>query len=184
MSAYLARPTVYNGIRFRSRLEARLAERMDGLGMPWTYETLTISTPWGGYIPDFLIDRAVILEAKPFPEERDPRWKVAANAVRWDSKYKSFSPASNFTFMMVSPLGIHWESGAKRSDYRACHHGVDCQCAEPLFGTSGTSGSPALILCGCLRWYGCLADASWACPWCGARDWRLHLTNADLWVRA
>jgi hypothetical protein len=60
-----AKPTMYAGIEFRSRLEARWACFFDQLDWQWTYE------PFDGnhYIPDFLIhDFPVIVEVKPASE--------------------------------------------------------------------------------------------------------------------
>ncbi len=60
-------PTMYNGLQFRSRLEARWAAMFDVCGFRYDYEP----TDFSGYIPDFRIDRTYI-EIKPtmvFPEE-------------------------------------------------------------------------------------------------------------------
>ena len=43
-------PTMYRGIRMRSRLEAKWAYFMDGLGWKWEYEPIDLN----GWIPDFL----------------------------------------------------------------------------------------------------------------------------------
>lgn len=60
-----AKPTVYKGIKFRSRLEARWAAMFDQLGWTWEYEPEID----GAYIPDFLLhgtgDRRVYVEVKP-----------------------------------------------------------------------------------------------------------------------
>lgn len=45
-------PTVYNGIHFRSLLEARWALMLDSLGLVWDYEP---AIPLSGYICDFLV---------------------------------------------------------------------------------------------------------------------------------
>lgn len=45
-------PTLYNGVQFRSRLEARWAAFFDLLGWRWTYEPVDLA----GYIPDFFIE--------------------------------------------------------------------------------------------------------------------------------
>jgi len=45
--------TVYNGYRFRSRLEARWAVFFDSLGIRYQYETEGIDTSKGWYLPDF-----------------------------------------------------------------------------------------------------------------------------------
>jgi hypothetical protein len=56
-----AKPTVYAGTEFRSRLEAKWACLFDGLGWKWSYEPLDGNR----YIPDFLVhvDQAVKLAA-------------------------------------------------------------------------------------------------------------------------
>lgn len=62
--------TRYNGINFRSRLEAKWAAMFDLLRWGWTYEP----TDFNGWIPDFAIHgkEIVYVEVKPvseFPEE-------------------------------------------------------------------------------------------------------------------
>lgn len=46
-------PTTYNGVTFRSRLEARHAVFMDTLGVEWHYEYEGYQLPSGWYVPDF-----------------------------------------------------------------------------------------------------------------------------------
>lgn len=47
-------PTTYNGIRFRSRIEARWAVFYDALGIPWQYEQEGYKLDGGlCYLPDF-----------------------------------------------------------------------------------------------------------------------------------
>ena len=55
--------TTYNGVTFRSRLEARWAVLFDVIGWNWTYEPFDAL----GYIPDFLIkgERPMLVEVKP-----------------------------------------------------------------------------------------------------------------------
>ena len=56
-------PTLYKGIQFRSRLEARWAAFFDLLEWPWEYEPIDLQ----GYIPDFVLgfERPMIVEVKP-----------------------------------------------------------------------------------------------------------------------
>jgi len=65
-------PTLYKGIRFRSRLEATWARFFDELQWPWEYEPVDLN----GYIPDFILPlqwnlggagsyRPVLVEVKP-----------------------------------------------------------------------------------------------------------------------
>jgi hypothetical protein len=58
--------TAYNGINFRSRLEARWAAMFDLLKWNWTYEPIDFD----GWIPDFAIhgEHVVYVEVKPVAE--------------------------------------------------------------------------------------------------------------------
>jgi hypothetical protein len=49
----VARPTVYEGIHMRSRMEARVAAYLDGLGWPWEYEPRAYASGGIQYLPDF-----------------------------------------------------------------------------------------------------------------------------------
>jgi hypothetical protein len=81
-------PTVYGGIEFRSRLEAKWAAAFDQLKWPWTYE------PFDGnrYTPDFLLpeftDRPALVEIKPAVTEAQYRAPIAKMtnglAGHWD----------------------------------------------------------------------------------------------------
>ena len=49
-----ARPTVYNGIQMRSRLEATYAARLDRAGLTWSYEPRAYGAKGRRqYLPDF-----------------------------------------------------------------------------------------------------------------------------------
>lgn len=48
-------PTIYAGITFRSRLEARWAVFFDALKLRWEYEPEGVSVDSGGYFPDFRV---------------------------------------------------------------------------------------------------------------------------------
>lgn len=69
--------TVYNGYRFRSRLEARWAVFLDALKIPYDYEREGFDLGGTWYLPDFLLLRPrprVWLEIKPeLPESDDER---------------------------------------------------------------------------------------------------------------
>lgn len=73
METIKAIETVYNGYRFRSRLEARWAVFFDTLGVKYEYETANLCDATGHrYLPDFLLpDQYVWLEIKPvMPDEK------------------------------------------------------------------------------------------------------------------
>lgn len=65
MSEFAAIPTMYNGVQFRSRLEARWAAFFDLCGWQWEYEPFDLN----GWIPDFVLSRhsggKTLVEVKP-----------------------------------------------------------------------------------------------------------------------
>ena len=50
-----ARPTIYNGIQMRSRLEARVAAWLDSRNIRWEYEPVAFASGAGQYLPDFRV---------------------------------------------------------------------------------------------------------------------------------
>lgn len=64
MEKFASIPTKYNGVNFRSRLEARWAAFFDLLKWEWEYEPIDLN----GWIPDFKIKGAVdiLVEVKPY----------------------------------------------------------------------------------------------------------------------
>lgn len=54
-------PTMYAGVQFRSRLEAKWAAMFDLLEWPWEYEPIDLE----GYIPDFILYGKLLVEVKP-----------------------------------------------------------------------------------------------------------------------
>lgn len=65
MVKYAAHPTLYKGIMFRSRLEAKWAAYFDARGWAWVYEPFDLL----GYTPDFSVtiypDGEFLTEVKP-----------------------------------------------------------------------------------------------------------------------
>lgn len=67
-------PSTYNGVLFRSRLEARWAALFDSYRIRWAYEPEGFETPSGNYLPDFLLpDLGYYVEVKPGPLMYDER---------------------------------------------------------------------------------------------------------------
>lgn len=58
-----AKPTMYAGVVFRSKLEATWARFFDVIGVEWEYEP----THLPGWIPDFLVGGWWLAEVKPVP---------------------------------------------------------------------------------------------------------------------
>lgn len=57
-------PTSYNGVNFRSRLEATWAAFFDLAEIPWSYEPIDLD----GWVPDFILHNQIAVEVKPFFE--------------------------------------------------------------------------------------------------------------------
>jgi hypothetical protein len=75
-------PTLYNGIQFRSRLEATWAAFFDVIGWEWEYEPALFEGP--GWTPDFLLKgRNTLVEVKP---EIDPSEWSDMEAVEYAFK--------------------------------------------------------------------------------------------------
>jgi hypothetical protein len=71
VGAVKAKPTIYKGIQFRSRLEATWAAFFDNIAWRWEYEPAIFDGP--GWLPDFLIGPSLLVEVKPVS---DPgHWK-------------------------------------------------------------------------------------------------------------
>lgn len=49
-------PTHYEGVQFRSCLEARWAVHFDAVGIPWQYEPEGYDIDGTWYLPDFKLD--------------------------------------------------------------------------------------------------------------------------------
>lgn len=71
-----ARPTVYKGIKMRSRLEADYASALDRDGKPWEYEPTCFAGPDGQWLPDFRVNDCGVgyVEVKP------------AHLIEWDTR--------------------------------------------------------------------------------------------------
>ena len=78
-------PTYYQGVRFRSRLEAKWAALFDQLNWAWTYEPYDLE----GWAPDFAIKGKkgdILVEVKPVPgADYSPEFDKAINhQVSWE----------------------------------------------------------------------------------------------------
>jgi hypothetical protein len=121
-------PTVYRGIRFRSRLEARWAVWFDALGLDWTYEPPTR----GGvaYQPDFLIGTFGEDGRRWFIEIKPESWADLSQEVRHRDvgRWQLLTNAENAPLLIFwGPPGT-WESGVltKASPFGwACYPGQE-----------------------------------------------------------
>jgi len=76
MYTIAAHPTRYNGVQFRSRLEARWAAYFDLCGLKWDYEPVDFR----GWSPDFSIETPfgkLFVEVKPCDDSDHPAFDKA-----------------------------------------------------------------------------------------------------------
>lgn len=93
-----AKPTEYNGVKYRSKLESEFAKVFDENGIPFEYEpfkiTLIPSFKYLGqtirdvsYTPDFVVYNNIIIEAKGFPNDAYPLRKKMVLKYIVDNNY-------------------------------------------------------------------------------------------------
>ncbi len=99
-----SRPTIYNGIQMRSRLEATFAQHCDATGASWVYEPVCFADERGQYLPDFRLDIAterIYIEIKPTET-------VAAAALESMKRIWSSEPTAHLA-VMYQLKAISWE---------------------------------------------------------------------------
>jgi len=101
-------PTVYRGIRFRSRLEARWAVWFDALGIAWTYEP--VSDAGVAYQPDF---RLGVSEEDEAADDVPRRWYVEIKPESWgelteEARHRDVGRWQAFANAVDAPLLIFW----------------------------------------------------------------------------
>lgn len=79
--------TVYDGYRFRSRLEARWAVFFNAAGIKYVYEPQGfVGFDGSKYLPDFYLpDEGVYAEVKGYDEKLAEDWDKIANAIDFES---------------------------------------------------------------------------------------------------
>lgn len=118
MTTIRAKPTLYKGVRFRSRLEARWAVFFDAIGREWIYEPSFPELSAISYQPDFLLDGGLVqasslVEVKSWPGEPGNWGKFAAylNVAREDERYPRVSEALNTRMTLLIGLPGVWQEG-------------------------------------------------------------------------
>jgi hypothetical protein len=162
-------PTLYGGIEFRSRLEAKWAAMFSALGWRWEYEPEDLA----GYVPDFVVMRPG--SEGPLLVEVKPAYDLAAMGAAARKIDASGWPATNAALI----VGATWNPTTPGSDdaqvFPFLVAGALRQpTASGQHGAAGTAGvgaaawawAPALW-----AWCGSCSStclhASWACPHCG-----------------
>lgn len=151
-------PTLYGGVQFRSRLEARWAAFFDLCQWRWEYEPLDLD----GYVPDFALRLAhtVLVEVKPFlfDGSEDEEQELAHARVKLDlSGWK----------------GEAWIVGCAALDVadRNPHHAGVADWFCGYYREDGEWGPAGLYRCGeCGNGTPFHRDMSWRCRCCGADE--------------
>lgn len=101
MTTYTARPTIYNGVKMRSRLEAGFAAWLDERGFEWEYEPECFANDTGQYLPDFVLfdlpvtgggSPVTYVEVKPSSPAESGRRRMGASelekrlSIIWSSR--------------------------------------------------------------------------------------------------
>lgn len=101
---FKARPTVYKGVKMRSRLEAGFAAWLDDRRFEWAYEPGAFAGERGQYLPDFRIEslRCSWLEepATAYVEVKPKAWPY------WDER----DDADQEHEALMRRMAIIWES--------------------------------------------------------------------------
>lgn len=117
-------PTVFNGTRYRSRLEARTAVWLTSMGWEFEYEPQHYELPSGPYLPDFRVmfgDDWTWFEVKSphtLPRDRDPRWSECVLRTNCDLvvmyglwrpvPFSDSGPARMFRGAKSGAYEVHW----------------------------------------------------------------------------
>ena len=121
------RPTVYNGVLMRSRLEAWHAAWFDQHEMVWEYEPVAFADAGGQYLPDFRITlgdvrvyceiKGVVEDPVPFMERAEIIWssEPRARLTLVEGHYDNYwftrpsSEADGFIeWALYDAFGDHW----------------------------------------------------------------------------
>lgn len=164
MGAHVGIPTLFRGVRFRSRTEARWAALFTRLGWPWEYEPIELR----GYIPDFVIRfrRPLLVEVKGTSLDEATylaREKLEASGWEHEALIVGAAPQLLDTGYPILGSHAHREEGpdGELSWLWADGRGFACL----------NCGSPSVLNC----------DWSWRCPACEAPSGNDHVGDLRLW---
>lgn len=115
-----ARPTTYNGLQMRSRLEADFAASMDATGSRWEYEPRVYANALGQYLPDFVVHFRsgpdMFVEVKPTEHHA---WLAAERMeIIWSS-------------VPDAELTVWWREGSEWQHISATKKSSWCRMKEP-----------------------------------------------------
>lgn len=120
MAELKAIETVYNGYKFRSRLEARWAVFFDALKIKWQYEFEGFNLgEYGYYLPDFyLTEHRIYAEIKPAINLITDNDKLKIRAMRkmiddsWrDKTGEELDALPRYLIVLVETPDVPWQDG-------------------------------------------------------------------------
>jgi hypothetical protein len=159
-----ALPSLYSGIQFRSRMEARWAVFMDAIGVHWLYEPEGYDLDGLRYLPDFYLPTVdAFLEVKnPLAVDRDAKKCHSLAMATGKSVYLTTNPPQLIDDS--DPLGDMvriFPDGAEDYGYSWCEcphchrYGIEfngradripCKCPKSAHGDKGyNSDTPRLL---------------------------------------
>ena len=157
-------PTLWRGVQFRSRLEARWAAFFTQLGWSWEYEPVDFN----GYIPDFVLKfpNPTFVEVKPFFHHADPVIrqaieKAAASGMKdghFDQGTNIYHPGQEL-LVVGATLFDNW-----------CQSGGESCIAVGLLGISDSGFAQVGVCCSCHRFSYYSEFGSFHCRVCGNHD--------------
>lgn len=180
-------PTVYCGVQFRSRLEARWACMFDHLGWTWHYEPIDLE----GYIPDFIVQQGgtdILVEIKPFIRVLDP--VVAVAAKRITETTWGFQPAVILGSVLSRTISGCAHVGAFTTEWDPAP--FPPLGGEPAFAHTTVDPTAEISRCDCNRFRLNRDAGQWNCYHCGdnkgrnnsfkeIKTWWLAAGNAVQW---
>jgi hypothetical protein len=151
-------PTTYNGVRYRSKLEAAWAEFFDRHRMKFAYESEGFNFDGVWYLPDFYLPEIkTFVEVKGILDETDKDKLFALAKVE--------APKGIMVVLAEAPAG---------EKYRLVNPTPqDYEDAEPgdYIPVGSFSNEVRLGLCArCNTWYFMEIEQSWHCTACGFRE--------------
>lgn len=100
-----SRPTVYKGIKMRSRLEAGFAAFLDSRSLVWEYEPSAFANEHGQYLPDFVV-HDVVWYSHPTP---GAPWPSECIKVEWPL-FIDTKPNDEHNEATLERMAIVWDS--------------------------------------------------------------------------
>ena len=121
MTRIPAIPTIYKEIQMKSRLEARIARRLDEYRIRWVYEAegFQLGNVW--YVPDFwLPDYNIFIEGKGvIDEESVAKPFRLAHYLKYEGKYATEKNRNGIIVLIVdSSLGAHTVDLREKGEWR------------------------------------------------------------------